>query len=167
MGCRCVAAPRRARERREEQTSSPLLSPLTNVGEVREAFVSGQVSWEVGGLSARAVAEPARKELQHRHEKLLKAQHGLNRISSSVRVQELSATTTLVPVYIGAFELRGGSWRLLVNGTTGEVVADKINSRIKGAILGTVLLSLIGSPLLGLCLLLPFLLLYFMGKVHD
>ena len=69
--------------------------------------------------------------------------------------------------YIGAFELRGGSWRLLVNGTTGEVVADKINSRIKGAILGTVLLSLIGSPLLGLCLLLPFLLLYFMGKVHD
>ena len=45
--------------------------------------------------------------------------------------RDVDSEEVLVPVYIGAFTLRGQSWRVLVNGSTGQVVGKIPRSRIK------------------------------------
>ncbi|MEL6347554.1 MAG: hypothetical protein AAFV53_30885 [Myxococcota bacterium] len=122
---------------------------------------------EVGERSQRVAEVEGLDELKLRHEKILQERHALSDIRSSFTAEDIRSEHVLVPVYIGVFYLRDRSWRVLINGCTGEVVGETLRSRIKLALIGSVIALFLGGPCATMLLLGIFFPLYWAGIVDD
>jgi hypothetical protein len=122
---------------------------------------------EVAALTERGLRQKGRVELADRHKKLLLARHGLATVEVSSFDHSLESEVVLLPVWIGAYPLRGRPWRWLANGVTGAVVGTAPWSRVKVGFPLALLCSVATLTPLPLLAWLAFVVAWKLGWVDD
>ncbi len=145
------------------------LRELGGFGESFEPFVEADFDapWEAGHASQRMAVRWGHEEMLLAHRAVIAEAEGLKGADSSGKVLSCTPEHVLVPVYIGTFDLRGTSWRLLVNGVTGHVVGRKPTSQLKSALLISVVSLFLGGPCVGIVLLALTGILWSLGRLTD
>jgi hypothetical protein len=141
-------------------SSSITIHELAQIGRFDEAALvpwepaSTSDPYEVSALTRSSARRRAVDEMQRRHEARLAREHGTVELKAAAVCLELGARPVLVPVYIGAYRYGRRVYRVLVNGQSGQLVADmpwswwKIGGVIVGSIALAVLIAVVCAGLL-------------------
>ncbi len=85
---------------------------------------SGDAAVELSELTRSAARARAHAEMLARHRASIQAERGLVKIRASSLATDLSGRPVLVPVWIGAYRYGDRTFRVLVNGQSGQLVGD-------------------------------------------
>lgn len=94
--------------------------------------------YELSELTRSVARTRAQQEMERRHRVAIERANGLVKCRSSSVVTELQGRPVLVPVFIGAYRYGSRTFRVLVNGQSGQLVGDAPTSVWK--VLGVILL---------------------------